>query len=139
MRTRARCFVLFLGLVLGIGCADPAVVQERTRVFEAGLLSSIQDGRTTRQEALLQLGTPAASFEGGRILTFDFILDASGEWRRMGSGPQAELQYGRGRASSLVLVFGPDDRLVRHSLVKDQSLVESAPREAASSPPGQAP
>lgn len=139
MRTRAPRFILLLGLVLGIGCADPAVVQEKTRVFEAGLLSSIQDGRTTRQEVLLQFGTPAASFEGGRILTFDFTLDTTGEWRRMGSSPLAEWQYGRGRASSLVLVFGPDDRLVRHSLVKDQSLVEPAPRDAASSPPAQTP
>ncbi len=135
MRTRALPLILCLPLAFGSGCADPAVMQEKTRAFESGLLSSIQDGQTTRQEVLLRYGTPSASFEGGRILTFDFLVDdPSGEWRRVESSPLSGWQYIRGRTSSLVLVFGPDDRLVRHSLVTGR---ETAPDDAkpASVPP----
>ncbi len=134
MRTRALPLLFFLGLAFGSGCADPAVMQEKTRAFESGLLSSIQDGQTTRQEVLLRYGTPSASFEGGRIFTFDFLVDyPSGEWRRVESSLLSGWQYIRGSSSSLVLVFGPDDRLVRHSLVTGR---ETSPADAK---PGSAP
>lgn len=124
MRTRALPLILCLPLAFGIGCADPAVMQEKTRAFESGLLSSIQDGQTTRQEVLLRLGTPSASFEGGRILTYDFVVDMAGQWQRVGTSVVSDWLYPLPRASSLVLVFGPEDRLVRHSLV-------TGPRNAA--------
>jgi len=47
-----------------LGCADPSVAIEKFRAFETETLSFLQDGRTTRQEILLQLGTPASRFEG---------------------------------------------------------------------------
>lgn len=136
MRTRALLLACLISLALGFGCVDPAVMQEKTRVFQAGLLASLQDGQTTRQEILLRYGTPSASFEGGRILTFDFLVDyPSGEWRRVESSPLGGWQYIRERTSSLVLVFGPDDRLVRHSLVTGREAVEPSGAKADTAPP----
>jgi outer membrane protein assembly factor BamE (lipoprotein component of BamABCDE complex) len=129
---------LCLVLALGIGCVDPSVVQEKARVFEAGLLDAIQEGRTTRQEVLLRLGTPSSTFEAGRILTYDFVVDQAGEWRRVGPSFQSGWSYPLPRTTSLVLVFGPDARLVRHNLVKELQRVEPSSSEPAASPQGQA-
>ncbi len=139
MRARVLLLVLSIGLAFGFGCVDPSAVQERARAFEAGLLEPIQDGRTTRQEVLLRLGTPSATFEGSRILTYDFVMEASGEWRRVGTTSVSGWSYAWPRTTSLVLVFGPEDRLVRHSLVKDLRIAEPPPRETAASPQGQVP
>ncbi|MFN7958979.1 MAG: hypothetical protein U0P46_11755 [Holophagaceae bacterium] len=139
MSIRARFLVLSLGLALGPGCIDPALVQEKTRAFEAGLLEFIQEGRTTRQEILLRLGAPSAAFEGGRILTYDFVMEPSGEWRRVGATGVSGWSTAWPRTASLVLVFGPEDRLVRQNLVKDPRSSERPPQEAAASPQGQVP
>ena len=127
----------FLGLALLAGCVDPSVIQERAekaRVSEEGLRASVQDGQTTRQEVLLRFGTPTATFEGGRILTFDLVLDPSGEWQRMALGNTSQWLYLHGRAISLVLVFGPEDRLVRHSLVGGLSRPVPPVQDAAPRP-----
>lgn len=106
-----------LGLALLAGCVDPSVWQEKARAFEAGLLESIVDGETTRQDVLLKFGTPIANFEEGRILTYDFATGLSGEWQRVGTIVVSDWMYPLPRATSLVLVFGPDGVLLRHSLV----------------------
>ncbi len=127
--------MLSFGLVLGVACVSPSVRQEKARAFETGLLGPIEDGRTTRQEVLLRLGSPSSAFEGGRILTYDFVVDLDGEWRRAGSGRASDWAYPHPRTASLVLVFGPDDRLVRHSLVKDLRQPDPPIQEAAAPPP----
>lgn len=124
-----------LALALGLACVGPSARLEKARTFEAGLLEPVQDGQTTRQEVLLRLGTPSASFEGGRILTYDFQVGLDGEWRRAGVGQASDWANPYPRASSLVLVFGPDDRLIRHSLVKDPCQPEPPASPAAGSPP----
>ena len=124
-----------LALALGLACVDPSASLEKARTFEARLLEPVQDGRTTRQEVLLRLGTPSSTFEGGRILTYDFLADPDGEWRRVGSSGANDWAYPHPRTASLVLVFGPDDRLVRHSLVKDPCQAEPPVQGAAGSPP----
>jgi len=137
--TRVRFLVLALGLALASGCVDPGVMQERTRAFESGLLGPIQEGRTTRQEILLHLGAPSAAFEGGRILTYDFVMEPSGEWRRVGATAVSGWSYAWPRTTSLVLVFGSEDRLIRHSLVRDLRTAEPLPRESSASSPVQVP
>ncbi len=127
--------MLSMALALGVACVSPSARQEKARTFEAGLLGPIQDGRTTRQEVLLRLGTPTSAFEGGRILTYDFVVDLNGEWRRAGGGGASDWTYPHPRTSSLVLVFGPDDRLVRHSLVKDPRQSDPSPQDVAASSP----
>ena len=139
MSIRVRSLVLSLALAMGLGCLDPAVVQERLRTFEAGVLEGIQDGRTTRQEVLLRLGGPSAVFEEGRILTYDFVMEPSGEWQRVGTIAAGGWSYDWPRTASLVLVFGPEDRLVRHNLVRDRRTVDPLPRESAAPPQGQVP
>ncbi len=126
--------MLSLSLVLGVGCVSPAARQEKAQAFEAGLLGPIQDGQTTRQEVLLRLGTPSSAFEGGRILTFDFVVGPDGEWHRAGGGGTSDWSNPHPRTSSLVLVFGPDDRVVRHSLVRDPRLPGPPARNAAATP-----
>ena len=133
MLPRAHPPLLFLGLALGLACVSPAAMQEKARTFEAGLLGPLQDGQTTRQELLLRLGTPSSAFEGGRILTYDFVTDPNGEWRRAGSGHASDWLHPHPRSLSLVLVFGADDRLVRHSLVK--GLSPDPPLQGAAAPP----
>jgi hypothetical protein len=127
--------MLFLGLALGVACVSPGVRQEKARTFEVGLLGPLQDGRTTRQEVLLRLATPSSTFEEGRILIYDYVLDPDGEWRRTGVGRTSDWSYPHPRTSSLVLVFGPDDRLVRHSLVRDPRQPDPAAQDAAAAPP----
>lgn len=139
MSIRVRFLVLSLGLAVGLGCLDPAVIQERQRAFEAGVLEGIQDGRTTRQEVLLRLGGPSAAFEEGRILTYDFVMEASGEWRRVGAIATNDWSFAWPRTASLVLVFSPEDRLVRHNLVKDRRPADLSPRETTAPPQGQVP
>ena len=135
MHPRALLPMLSLGLALGVACVSPSARQEKARAFEAGLLGSIQDGQTTRQEVLLRLGTPSSAFEGGRILTYDFVMNLDGEWQRAGSGQVSDWAYPHPRLASLVLVFGPDDRLVRHSLVKGPRQPEPPVQEVAPPPP----
>ena len=135
MFSRALLPMPTLGLALGIACVSPSARQEKAQTFEAALLGPIQDGRTTRQEVLLRLGTPTATFEGGRILTYDFVAGQDGEWHRAGSGQASDWAYPHPRTSSLVLVFGPDDRLVRHSLVKALRQPGPPVQEAAAPPP----
>jgi len=127
--------MLSFGLAFEIGCVDPSVRQEKARAFEAKLLEPIQDGRTTRQEVLLQLGTPSSTFEGGRILTYDFAVNLDGEWHRVGNSLVSEWAIPHPRTASLVLVFGPDGHLVRHSLVKDLPHSDPPPQTAVASPP----
>lgn len=110
---------LLLGLLLGLGCVDPVAEAERFKTFEATTLGFLQDGRTTREEVVLKLGHPLGTFEGGRILTYEFARGPRGEWV-----PAASLGVGAWQLGvppwpcSLVLVFGPDGVLARHSLVR---------------------
>lgn len=115
MPTRALPCACLLALTLA--CVDPALRQEQTRASEVELEAGLQDGRSTRQELLLRFGTPTASFEAGRILTFDFTLDASGAWRRAGGSALGDGPYAPPRVGSLVVVFSPEGLLLRHRFV----------------------
>lgn len=135
MFPRALPLLLSFGLAFEMGCVDPSVRQEKARAFETKLLEPLLVGRTTRQEVLLRLGTPSSVFEGGRILTYDFVVNPAGEWHRAGNGQTSGWAYPHPRAASLVLVFGPDDRLLRHSLVRDLPRPDPPVPEAAPPPP----
>jgi outer membrane protein assembly factor BamE (lipoprotein component of BamABCDE complex) len=101
------------------------VALARFHAFESATLAPLQDGKTTRQDVLLRLGTPSARFEGDRLLTYDFVRGAGGQWQRVTTVSTSEWMYPYVPGScSLVLVFRPDGVLERHTLVKDR---ESAP------------
>jgi hypothetical protein len=111
---------LFLGLALLSGCTPPLLRQVLPAELQGGPFAFLADGRTTREEVLLRLGTPSARFEGERILTYAISRRASGGWvwpgRSLEGGRKAPLFQARGM-ENLVLVFGSDGSLVRHSLV----------------------
>jgi hypothetical protein len=110
-----------VGAVLCLGCTNPSVALEKFRVLEMDTLGFLRDGQTTRQEILTHLGTPSARFEGDRILTYDFVRNTLGDWRRVGTTVVSDWRFTYGPSScSLVLVFQADGLLARHTLVKDQ-------------------
>ncbi|HYA20065.1 MAG TPA: hypothetical protein VEG25_05405 [Burkholderiales bacterium] len=104
---------LFLTALVVAGCAastvapaDPVVVKQ--------VLPFIQDGKTTKKEVLNRLGDPDYRHEGGRILAYKMWMCAreeqvpfTEETRCMDSG-----------AYNLVLVFGPQNLVEKHSLVR---------------------
>lgn len=110
-----------LGALLLLGCAPP-VLQVAGAKDTPDFLAFLQDGRTTREEAILRLGTPNARLEGERILTYAYATSPHGGiWSRRGrdrggKGEGVPWDY-RGPVHSLVLVFGADGVLTRHSLV----------------------
>jgi hypothetical protein len=82
-----------------------------TPIGRADLLDFVADGRTTREQAFLELGEPSGIFENGAILTYRLDADEAGYF------PSERGQGFAGIRHNLVLVFGPDGILERHSLV----------------------
>jgi hypothetical protein len=109
-----------LGLALLAGCTPPLLRQAEPAELQVAWLAFLSDGKTTREEVLLRLGTPSAQLEGERILTYAFSRNAAGAWRpatrSWGRAQEAPI-FTDDQISSLVLVFAADGRLVRHSLV----------------------
>lgn len=110
------------GLLALVACAPPLLRLADPGEIHTGRLAFLVEGTTTREDVLLHLGTPNAHFEGERILTYAFRQAPSGEWIRDarsagGRGEPPEYHRLNGGIHSLVLVFGTDGRLLRHSLV----------------------
>lgn len=95
---------IYLLLLLLGACAEP--------LGQANLLSFIEDGKTTREQAYLNLGEPAALYEAGRIVCFRLGRDAGGDFV-IGKGTGFT-----GVKTSLVMVFDEAGILSRHSLVQ---------------------
>lgn len=114
---RSAALGLFFAILL-LGCTPPVLQQAESSFPHTGGLAFLEDGRTTREEVLWRLGTPNAHFEGERILTYALSKLPDGRWARRGR--QQALAWGPAYlhpTESLVLFFGPDGRLLRHSLV----------------------
>jgi len=111
---------VLLALALLTGCTPPVLRQAQPAELQVEWLAFLVVGKTTREEVLLKLGTPSAHLEGERILTYVFARRVSGSWEReprtMSPGQKLPL-YRDHRVGNLVLVFAPDGRLARHSLV----------------------
>jgi len=105
------------------GCAGQLQTVDED-ILHTWFALSIKDGRTGKEEALLNLGVPSDQFDGERILAyrlkfdrekgyvvvsreFDFIFIYTREERR-----------GRYDGYHLILVFDEGHVLVRHSLIK---------------------
>lgn len=121
--TRRQAYVMgALALAGWLGCRSPVPLPEALQLLESGALRGLDPGRTSRQAVILQLGTPTATFEDGRILTYDFLLDRlHREWRGVGSGPEGWM-YSGVRTVSVVLVFQSDGTLERKQLVLHEAL-----------------
>jgi len=101
-----------------VGCTPPVLKLAEPAFLHTGRLAFLEDGRTTREEVLWRLGTPNAHFEGERILAYALFRLSDGRWLRQGR--QQAAAWGPAYSyptKNLVLVFGPDGKLQRHSLV----------------------
>lgn len=97
-----------------VGCSsvstlDPMIVDERFKF--------IRDATTSRQEVLDRLGEPANRYEDGLILTYLIREDRDRRFRVVNPGTEDGPAF-RSEIYNLVLVFGPDGRLERHSVVR---------------------
>jgi hypothetical protein len=104
MRARRRQLLL----LLVAACEGP-----RGR---AGLIDFLADGSTTRDEALLRLGAPAASYEADRVLIWTLGED-SGFYLIPPGGMQRGTVV---RAYDLALIFDAAGILRRHGLAPRQ-------------------
>jgi hypothetical protein len=120
--SRALFIFLWLPIVsMTAGCATSHLQTADTQVLiHSELMGFIQDGTTTREEALLKLGMPSAQFEGEKILTYQLNADQTGKWHLV--APQMNaitgLRQWRQGTCSLVLVFDGEGILRKHSLVE---------------------
>ena len=108
-------------VLLALACTPPTLQPGDPALLRLGPLAFLQDGRTTREEVLLSLGTPSAHFEGDRVLTYA-LWNTSGEtWvrrgRSLGTNPAGSPPAYTQPTDNLVLVFDASGVLTRHSLV----------------------
>lgn len=116
MKTIAsRCCGLMLAVLLlsATGCGSVPPIPGAS----PDLLKFLQDGATTREQAVLRLGQPSATYEQERIITYRV-----GENKAQGHyviSPNRLRQW-EDVGYSLVLVFDREGLLQKHSLVPVQ-------------------
>ncbi|HXT66173.1 MAG TPA: hypothetical protein VN657_05230 [Nitrospiraceae bacterium] len=133
-RTSMRAVGVNIGLVLActllFACASTVMQLEPQLVSER--LPFVQDGKTSKEEVLRRLGEPNHRYEEGRILTYTILSDEqcedisqNGQLRlintrltdEQGEALRAANRCYSERRNTLILVFGPDALVERHSLV----------------------
>lgn len=117
-----RGLVLSICLLLAPACATPELQVADPSTLLKGELAFLTDGLTTREEVLLHLGIPSGYFEGERILAYALRADTAKTWH-VGTRPPPPpggFQSWTLGTGSLVLVFGPEGILLRHSVVLPQ-------------------
>ncbi len=110
-------------IILATGCATPKVqLADPQLLFKSELLSFVQDGVTTREEVVLKLGIPSAQIEGEKILMYQLRADKDGKWHLVAPlwNVSPGLRAWSEGTCSLVLVFGENGVLRKHSLVTTQ-------------------
>jgi hypothetical protein len=117
------CTFLLTGCATVVAPLEPQLVSER--------LPFVQDGNTSKEEVLRSLGEPNYRYEGGRILTYKMCYVPGPKWFPWGNYPLSpptseplRSLHALGAApcspehtNTLILVFGPDDLVERHSVV----------------------
>jgi hypothetical protein len=106
------------------GCGTPAPAP---LLGKPDLLEFLTDSKTTREDVLLNLGTPSGKFEQEKILTYQLGFDPRNKGyilvnRSAGYSPAGDNRMVRpfwfGVRYSLTLVFDEQGVLRRHSLVE---------------------
>lgn len=111
-RLRLQLAAIVLGAMCLAGCATPAIQGADPR-----LLEFLRDGASTRDEIMLALGQPSATFQQERILSYRLGEDAKQGYfvvQPNSASPWLNVRY------SLVLVFDSGGTLQKHSLVPVQ-------------------
>jgi len=121
------CTFLLTGCATVVAQLEPQLVSER--------IPFVQDGKTSKEEVLRSLGEPDNRYEGGRILTYKMCSVPGPKWFPWGNYPlsppnsEPHLTRAKGEARDgpvrcfpeptniLILVFGTDDLVERHSVV----------------------
>ena len=129
MKLREVSICFFLSLVL-VSCA-PTLQQLAPAEAEQRWLPFLQDGKTTKEEVVLKLGTPSAQFQGERILTYRLAEDRGSRFEEtkgliptpreiVALAPQpGQLVSAWVRGTyNLVLVFDQRGVLQKHSFIK---------------------
>ena len=103
--------LLFFIIITAIfaGCA-----YERPTPPDESIIEFLEDGLTTKKEAILELGYPSGKFEGERILTYRLSYSSEQKWRVREKVDPYDWQLVK---YSLVLVFDDNNVLEKHSLV----------------------
>ena len=120
-RSRAYLATAVLGSLLlsSVGCLHPPHARRVVGPPAYALLPVIERS-ATREQILLELGTPTRSFEDGRILCF--LLRTSDETGRLAAAPRMVTGLDPGHGSymwaeyDLVTVFSEDGLLTKFSL-----------------------
>ena len=111
------CAVLLLNIT---GCARKLRLVDPTEV-RSSAISFLEDGLTSREAVIAELGEMYAEFENGHVVTYrlDDSFRSVGAHRRSLRGKPArwDRPWGGEQKYSLVLVFDETDVLVDHSLV----------------------
>ena len=114
--------VSLLLIVLASGCATPTLQPADPQLLFESDLSFLQDGIVKREEVVLRLGIPSAQMEGDNILMYQLKADQEGKWHLITPrwNPAIGLRTWSEGTCSLILVFGEDGVLRKHSLVVAQ-------------------
>lgn len=113
---------MYLWFALVTACAH---ARELPPADERQLLPFVEDGQTTKEQILLQLGIPSAQFDGERILTYRLARTEDGKVRPVArefnvfdfEDPRLS-QWKIAGAMNLVLVFDERGVLARHRLLQ---------------------
>ena len=116
--------ILTFGLFSLAGCESPPKRQLYGLSAEERF-GFLVDGETSREEILLRMGNPSASYEDGRLFTYQIVPTSDGGWRVQPPGVDASMMRTWADYScSLVLVFDENGLLARHKLVFPDELIQ---------------
>ena len=104
---------LIVTVLLVAGCAASTVAPQDPQVVSE-TLPFIRDGKTPRKEVISRLGQPDYRHEGGRILAYKMWMCAVEVQMPLSE----EIRCRDPGTYNLILVFGPDNLVERHSLVR---------------------
>ena len=114
----ARSLIL-LACCLG-GCAQLLPPPTRQQI-EAGPLAFLVDGKTSREDILLRIGTPSGQFESDRVLTFRLAISRK---LQLMPASRVAINYQHddegvwiGSTHDLVIVFDENNIAQKHSLI----------------------
>ena len=105
------CLVVMI--LLAAGCAASTVAPQDQQ-FVSERLPFLRDGKTSRKEVLTRLGAPDYRHEGGRILAYKMWMCAVEVQQPLSE----EIRCRDPGTYNLILVFGPNNLVERHSLVR---------------------
>ena len=113
MKFTIKLLPILIILIAFLSCSKQQIVRV-DMVDVRKCVPFIQLGLTGKQEILDRLGDPANSYEGGRIITY-MVLDVIKDRPNM---IKCDERISEGDAVyTLVLAFGPNNKLEKYSLV----------------------